>query len=67
VQQNQTILIAPPDSLLIDPCKAKPAGDSLLGLAKGYTHNVGCIGLYKKQIQAIRDNKKAQEKLHHGK
>jgi len=58
------ILVVPPNSLLIDPCRAKPAGSSLIELAQGYSENVGCIAKYKKQMQAIRDNKAKQEALY---
>jgi hypothetical protein len=58
---NQTTVVAPPDSLLIHPCKATPAGESLIELAQGYRSNVECIGLYKLQIEKIKKNK--QEKL----
>lgn len=61
---NQTIVVVPPNSLLIDPCKAVPAGESLIDLAKSYNSNVGCIGMYKKQMQKIRDNKAKQEALY---
>jgi hypothetical protein len=46
---------------LIHPCKATPAGESLIELAQGYRSNVECIGLYKLQIEKIKKNK--QEKL----
>jgi len=61
VPSNPTVLVAPPDSLLIHPCKASPAGISMLELAQGYKDNVECVGLYKAQIEKIRKNK--QEKL----
>lgn len=56
--------VYPPDNLLIDPCKATPPGDSLVELALGYNKNTSCIGLYKLQINKIRENKKKQEALY---
>ena len=61
VLSSQMTVVAPPDSLLIHPCKATPAGESLIELAQGYRSNVECIGLYKLQIEKIKKNK--QEKL----
>lgn len=56
--------IGPSDSLLVNPCKAKPAGESLIDLALAQNKNVGCIGLWEKQMDAIRKNKKAQMELY---
>jgi hypothetical protein len=56
--------VFPNDSLLINPCKAKPAGESLIDLAQAQNKNVGCIGLWEKQMEAIRKNKKQQMELY---
>lgn len=56
--------VYPPDSLLTTPCKATPPGESLLDLARGYNKNVSCVGLYKLQLDKIRENKKKQEALY---
>lgn len=60
----QTVYVGPPNNLLIDPCKAVPAGESLIELAMGYSKNVGCIGLYKAQMKKLRENKAKQEVLY---
>jgi hypothetical protein len=49
---------------MTDPCKAVPAGESLIELAVAYNRNTGCIGLYKKQMQKLRDNKRDKELLY---
>lgn len=56
--------VFPSDALLASPCKAKPAGESLIDLALAQNKNVGCIGLWEKQMEAIRKNKKAQMGLY---
>jgi len=61
---QQTVNVFPSDSLLINPCKAKPAGESLIDLAKAQNSNVGCIGLWEKQMEAIRKNKQQQMELY---
>jgi len=60
----QTVNVYPSDSLLVNPCKAKPSGESLIDLALAQNKNVGCIGLWEKQMDAIRKNKAAQESLY---
>lgn len=60
----QITYVGPPDSLLINPCKPTPAGESLIDLALAQNKNVGCIGLWQKQMQKLRDNKKQQETLY---
>lgn len=60
----QTVNVFPSDSLLVNPCKAKPAGESLIDLALAQNKNVGCIGLWEKQMDAIRKNKKSQMELY---
>jgi hypothetical protein len=56
--------VFPPDSLLIHPCKAVPAGESLIELAIAYNRNTSCIAKYKAQIEKIKENKKKQEALY---
>ena len=56
--------VFPSDALLVSPCRAKPAGESLIDLALAQNRNVGCIGLWEKQMDAIRKNKAAQETLY---
>lgn len=60
----QITYVGPPDSLLTIPCKATPAGESLIDLALAQNKNVGCIGMLHKQMKKIRDNKKQQESLY---
>lgn len=56
--------VFPPDSLLTHPCKAVPAGESLIELAIAYNRNTSCIAKYKAQIEKIKGNKKKQEALY---
>lgn len=56
--------VFPSDALLVNPCRAKPAGESLIDLALAQNKNVGCIGLFEKQMEAIRKNKKSQMELY---
>jgi len=51
----------------VNPCKAKPSGESLIDLALAQNKNVGCIGLWEKQMDAIRKNKKSQMELYNAK
>ena len=65
VSQSQPVTnVYPPDSLLTHPCKAVPAGESLIELAVAYNKNTSCIAKYKAQIEKIKDNKKKQEALY---
>lgn len=48
----------------MSPCKPVPAGESLIDLALAQNKNVGCIGLFQKQMEALRKNKKAQMELY---
>lgn len=58
------INVSPPNSLLTHPCKAVPAGESLIELAVAYNKNTSCIAKYKAQIEKIKENKKKQEVLY---
>lgn len=57
--------VFPPDSLLVNPCKASPSGRSLIDLAIAQNTNIACIGKWEKQMNKIRDNKAKQESLYH--
>lgn len=63
-QSQQVTNVYPPDSLLTHPCKAAPAGESLIELAIAYNRNTSCIAKYKAQIEKIKENKKKQEALY---
>ena len=63
-QSQQITYVGPTDSLLTHPCKAVPAGESLIELAIAYNKNTSCIAKYKAQIEKIKDNKKAQEGIY---
>jgi hypothetical protein len=56
--------VGPSDALLITPCKATPAGESLIDLAKAQNKNVSCISMWQKQMDAIKKNKKSQLELY---
>lgn len=56
--------VGPSDALLIAPCKATPAGESLIDLAKAQNKNVSCISMYQKQLDAIKKNRDAQKELY---
>jgi hypothetical protein len=67
MQSPQIVNVFPSDALLVDPCKAQPAGESLIELAQAYNKNTSCIGLFHLQMNKFRENKAAQEALYHGK
>ena len=56
--------VGPSDALLMRPCKATPAGESLIDLAKAQNKNVSCISMWQKQMDAIKKNKKQQGELY---
>lgn len=66
VRENQvkTEIVSPEDNLMKYPCKAVPAGDSLIELAVNYNKNVKCIKLYQIQIEKIRKDVDKKEKEH---
>lgn len=66
-QSQQVTNVYPPDSLLTHPCKAVPAGESLIELAIAYNRNTSCIAKYKAQIEKIKENKAKQKELWDGK
>ena len=53
-----------PDSLLVDPCKAIGAGDSVKTLAKAYVKNTGCIGEYQLLLDKQRKHKQQVQELY---
>lgn len=60
----QMTYVGPSDALLMRPCKATPAGESLIDLAKAQNKNVSCISMYQKQLDAIKKNRDAQKELY---
>ena len=52
-----------PDALLVDPCEATGAGDTVKSLAKGYVKNTGCIREYRLLLNKQREHKTAAEEL----
>ena len=60
----QQVNVFPPDSLLVNPCKAKPSGESLIDLAIAQNTNIACIGKWEKQMNKIRDNRIKQMELY---
>lgn len=61
---QKTVNVYPPDSLLVIPCKATPAGESLIDLAIAQNKNVACISKLHKSLLKIRDNKAQQKELY---
>lgn len=53
-----------PDSLLVDPCKVIPAGDTVRSLAKGYVHNTNCVFQYKMLLDKQREHKARSTELY---
>jgi len=62
--ENKVEVVSPEDNLMKYPCKATPAGDSLIELAVNYNKNVKCIQLYQQQIDKIRKDVDKKEKQH---
>ena len=62
-QSQPAVNVFPSDSLLTHPCKAVPAGESLIELAVAYNKNTSCIAKYKAQIEKIKENKLKQKEL----
>jgi len=56
--------VFPPSSLLVNPCKPRPAGESLIDLAIAQNTNISCIGKWEKQMDKIRENVKKQKELY---
>lgn len=53
-----------PDSLLVDPCEAVSAGDTVRSLAKGYVANTNCVGQYKNLLSKQREYKEKVQNLY---
>lgn len=53
-----------PESLLIDPCEAISAGDTVRSLARGYVANTSCLGQYKLLLEKQRRHKKEMELIY---
>lgn len=53
-----------PNSLLINPCGAVSAEDTVRSLAKGYVKNTSCVFDYELLLDKQRKWKKEQEQLH---
>lgn len=53
-----------PESLLVDPCEAISAGDTVRLLAKGYVANTSCLGQYKLLLEKQRRHKKEMELIY---
>lgn len=49
---------------MVDPCKAKPSGKTLIELGKAYNENTACIGKYKLQMKKQREHKKKMMELY---
>ena len=52
-----------PDTLLVDPCEAVGAGDTVRTLAKGYIKNTGCVWEYRLLLEKHRKYKNQIEDL----
>lgn len=50
-------IVLTPDSLLVHPCEATGAGDTVHSLAKGYVKNTSCVGEYKLLLDKIIKHK----------
>lgn len=53
-----------PKSLLVDPCEAISAGDTVRSLARGYVANTSCLWQYKLLLEKQRRHKKEMEKIY---
>ena len=53
-----------PESLLVDPCEAISAGDTVRLLAKGYVANTSCLGRYKLLLEKQRRHKQEMVELY---
>lgn len=63
-QNQKTMLVSVPDSLLKDPCKAVAPGNTVIDLGRAYNANNSCIAKYKAQFKKLREHKLKQEKLY---
>ena len=53
-----------PNSLLINPCGAVSAEDTVRSLARGYVKNTSCVFDYELLLDKQRSWKEEQEQLH---
>ena len=53
-----------PESLLVDPCEAISAGDTVRSLAKGYVANTSCLGQYKLLLEKQRRHRDEMEMIY---
>ena len=52
-----------PNSLLVIPCEAVGAGDTVRSLARGYVKNTSCIGEYRLLLEKQKDYNQKIEAL----
>ena len=64
---QKEVLVMTPESLLVDPCEAISAGDTVRLLARGYVANTSCISQYKMLLEKQRQHKSSIEKLYNSK
>lgn len=57
-------IVLTPDSLLVHPCEATGAGDTVRSLARGYVKNTTCIGEYKLLLDKIINHKDQVEEVY---
>lgn len=57
-------IVLTPDSLLVHPCEATGAGDTVRSLARGYVKNTTCIGEYKLLLDKIIKHKSQVEEVY---
>ena len=53
-----------PESLLVDPCEATGAGDTVRLLAKGYVANTSCLGQYRLLLEKQRRHRDEMRKIY---
>jgi len=56
--------VTTPESLLVDPCEAISAGDTVRLLAKGYVANTSCLGQYKLLLEKQRRHRDEMRKIY---
>ena len=64
VYTPKELLVMTPDSLLIAPCIAYGAGNTVSSLAKGYVKNTSCIAQWQLLLDKQIKHKKEMEKLY---
>lgn len=53
-----------PNNLLVNPCGAVSAEDTVMSLARGYVKNTSCVFDYELLLDKQRKWKQEQEQLH---